>query len=289
MTRGDVRLARTVERCREAVAVLRRERGRVAFVPTMGSLHEGHLSLVDRARELADAVVLSVFVNPTQFGPDEDYEEYPRDLEGDLEKAGRRGVDLVFAPPASEVYPREQTIWVEPGPLAERLCGLSRPDHFRGVLTVVLKLFNIVGPDVAVFGRKDFQQATLIRRMTEELNLPVEIATAPVVRAEDGVAVSSRNEYLSEDQRETARSLSRGLARAREAFAGGERDARRLERKVRRTMEEAGAGVEYVEVVEPEGLARVERATSESVCAVAARVGETRLIDNARLGGDPPP
>lgn len=289
MTRGDVRLARTVERCREAVDVLRRERGRVAFVPTMGALHDGHLSLVDRARELADAVVLSVFVNSTQFGPDEDYEEYPRDLEGDVEKAGRRGVDLVFAPPASEVYPREQTIWVEPGPLAERLCGLSRPDHFRGVLTVVLKLFNIVGPDVAVFGRKDFQQAALIRRMTEELNLPVEIATAPVVRAEDGVAVSSRNEYLSEDQRETARSLSRGLARAREAFAGGERDARRLERKVRRTMEEAGAGVEYVEVVEPEGLDRVERATSESVCAVAARVGETRLIDNARLGGDPGP
>lgn len=287
MTRGDVRLARTVERCREAVAVLRRERGGVAFVPTMGALHEGHLSLVDRARELADAVVLSVFVNPTQFGPDEDYEEYPRDLEGDVDKAGRRGVDLVFAPPASEVYPGEQTIWVEPGPLAERMCGLSRPDHFRGVLTVVLKLFNIVGPDVAVFGRKDFQQAALIRRMTEELNLPVEIATAPVVRAEDGVAVSSRNEYLSEDQRETARSLSRGLARAREAFAGGERDARRLERKVRRTMEEAGAEVEYVEVVEPEGLDRVERATSESVCAVAARVGETRLIDNARLGGDP--
>lgn len=283
------RLARTVERCREEVAGLRRDRGRVAFVPTMGALHEGHLSLVDRARELADAVVLSVFVNPTQFGPDEDYEEYPRDLEGDLEKAGRRGGDLVFAPPASEVYPREQTIWVEPGPLAERLCGLSRPDHFRGVLTVVLKLFNIVGPDVAVFGRKDFQQSVLIRRMTEELNLPVEIATAPVVRAEDGIAVSSRNEYLSEEERRRARSLSRGLARAREAFAGGERDARELERTARRTMEEAGADVEYVEVVEPEGLDRVERATSESVCAVAARVGDTRLIDNARLGGEAGP
>lgn len=284
-----VRLARTVERCREEVAGLRRERGRVAFVPTMGALHEGHLSLVDRARELADAVALSAFVNPTQFGPDEDYEAYPRDLEGDLEKAGRRGVDLVFAPPASEVYPREQTVWVEPGPLAERLCGLSRPDHFRGVLTVVLKLFNIVGPDVAVFGRKDFQQSVLIRRMTEELNLPVEIATAPVVRADDGVAVSSRNEYLSEEERGTARSLSRGLARAREAFAGGERDARELERTARRTMEEAGADVEYVEVVEPEGLDRVERATPESVCAVAARVGDTRLIDNARLGGETGP
>lgn len=284
-----VRLARTVERCREEVAGLRRERGRVAFVPTMGALHEGHLSLVDRARELADAVALSAFVNPTQFGPDEDYEEYPRDLEGDLEKGGRRGVDLVFAPPASEVYPREQTVWVEPGPLAERLCGLSRPDHFRGVLTVVLKLFNIVGPDVAVFGRKDFQQSVLIRRMTEELNLPVEIATAPVVRADDGVAVSSRNEYLSEEERGTARSLSRGLARAREAFAGGERDARELERTARRTMEEAGADVEYVEVVEPEGLDRVERATPESVCVVAARVGDTRLIDNARLGGETGP
>lgn len=281
---GEPRLARTVEACRREVGRLRGERGDVALVPTMGALHEGHLSLVDRARQLADAVVVSVFVNPTQFGPDEDYEAYPRDLEADRRKAGGRGADLVFAPPPSEMYPREQTVWVEPGPLADRLCGLDRPGHFRGVLTVVLKLFHVVGPDVAVFGRKDFQQSVLIRRMVEELNLPVEIATAPVVRDPDGLAVSSRNAYLSEDEREAARSLSRGLGRAREAFASGEREPARLEAVARRTMEEAGAEVEYVELVEPEGLERIERAGPETVCAVAARVGETRLIDNAALG-----
>ena len=279
----EVALARTVEGCRREVARLRRQRGSVGFVPTMGALHEGHLSLVDRARELADAVVVSVFVNPTQFGPDEDYEEYPRDLDGDLEKAGERGAHLVFAPPASEMYPRKQTIWVDPGPLAERMCGRERPGHFRGVLTVVLKLLHVVRPDVAVFGRKDFQQSVLVRRMTEELNLPVEIEAAPVVREEDGLAMSSRNEYLSDEERGAARSLSRALAEVREAFAGGERDPGRLVRLARDVMEKAGAEVEYVEIVEPAGLDRVERAHGDAVCAVAAHVGDTRLIDNASL------
>lgn len=282
---GGIRLARTVEEVREEVTKLR-ERGRVGFVPTMGALHEGHLSLVDVAGERADSVVVSVFVNPTQFGPDEDYEEYPRDLEGDLSKAEARGADVLFAPPASEMYPREQTIWVEPGPLADRLCGLSRPGHFRGVLTVVLKLFNVVQPDVAVFGRKDFQQAVLVRRMVEELNLPVKVVTAPVVREEDGLAMSSRNEYLSDDEREAALSLSRALRQVRRAFAEGERNPRRLASLARGVMEEAGADVEYVELVEPEGLSRVERVTADTVCAVAAQVGETRLIDNAPLGGE---
>jgi pantoate--beta-alanine ligase len=258
----------------------------------MGALHEGHLSLVDRADAVADAVVVSVFVNPTQFGPDEDYEEYPRDLDGDMEKAESRGADLVFAPPASEMYPREQTVWVEPGPLADRLCGRHRPGHFRGVLTVVLKLLNVVQPDVAVFGRKDFQQSVLIRRMVEELNLPVEIETTPVVREEDGLAMSSRNEYLSGPERESAASLSRALRLVREAFSDGERDPARLVDVARRTLEEAGAEVEYVEIVDPEDLSRVERAGPRSVCAIAAHVGETRLIDNAPLGGigedDPP-
>lgn len=255
-------------------------------MPTMGALHEGHLSLVDRARELADGVVVSVFVNPTQFGPDEDYEAYPRDLEGDLEMAETRGAHLVFAPPASEMYPREQSIWVDPGPLADRMCGRERPGHFRGVLTVVLKLLHVVQPDVAVFGRKDFQQAVLIRRMTEELNLPVEIAAAPVVREEDGLAMSSRNEYLSEDEREAARSLSGALRQVRRAFGEGERDPGRLAGLARDVMEEAGAEVEYVEIVDPAGLDRVERADGDSVCAVAAHVGDTRLIDNASLAGD---
>lgn len=286
MTAG-IPVVREVEACRRAVRRLRRNGARVALVPTMGALHEGHLSLVDRADAVAGAVVVSVFVNPTQFGPEEDYEEYPRDLEGDRGKAGARGGDLIFAPTASEMYPREQTIWVEPGRVAERLCGVSRPGHFRGVLTVVLKLLNVVQPDVAVFGRKDFQQSVLIRRMVEELNLPVEIETAPVVREEDGLAMSSRNEYLSGPERETATSLSRALRLVRRAFADGERDPGRLVDVARRTMEEAGAEVEYVELVDPEDLSRVERATPRAVCAVAAHVGDTRLIDNAPLGDAP--
>ena len=278
------RLERTVDGVRAAVDELR-EGGTVGFVPTMGALHEGHLSLLDRAAEAADSVVVSVFVNPTQFGPDEDFEEYPRDLEGDREKAGERGADLLFAPPASEMYPREQTIWVEPGPLADRLCGASRPGHFRGVLTVVLKLFHVIGPDVAVFGRKDFQQAVLIRRMTEELNLDVAIEAAPVVREEDGLALSSRNQYLSDEERPAARSLSEALRTVRERFAEGEVDADRLAAGAREHMEEAGAEVEYVEVVDPEELEPVEQAGPDAVCAIAAHVGETRLIDNAPLAG----
>ena len=278
------RLERTVEGVRGAVDELR-ENGSVGFVPTMGALHEGHLSLLDRAVGLADAVVVSVFVNPTQFGPGEDYDEYPRDLEGDLEKAGRRGADLLFAPPASEMYPREQTIWVEPGPLADRLCGARRPGHFRGVLTVVLKLLHVVEPDLAVFGRKDFQQAVLIRRMVRELNLDVEIEAAPIVREEDGLALSSRNQYLSDGQRGAARSLSEALRRVRARFAEGVDDPDRLRAEARGLMEEAGAEPEYVEIVGPRELDPVEQARPDAVCAIAAHVGETRLIDNAPLAG----
>ena len=279
-------LARTVPDLREAVAALRREvGGRVGFVPTMGALHEGHLSLVDRAREVADAVVLSVFVNPTQFGPDEDYEEYPRDLEGDRARAGERGVDLLFAPPASEMYPVEQTIWVDPGPLADRLCGRYRPGHFRGVLTVVLKLLNVVGPDVAVFGRKDFQQSVLVRRMVREFLLPLEVETAPIVREEDGLAMSSRNAYLSSSEREAARALPEALRLVRSRFGDGERDAAALAGAAREHLEAAGLEPEYVEVVDPGDLERVELAEHDAVCAIAAYAGETRLIDNAPLAG----
>lgn len=286
MSAETPRLERTVEGVRGAVDAIRElGAGPVAFVPTMGALHEGHLSLLGRAREAGGSVVLSIFVNPTQFGPDEDYDAYPRDLEADLERAGERGADLVFAPPASEMYPTVQTIWVDPGPLAERLCGRHRPGHFRGVLTVVLKLLHVVRPDLAVFGRKDFQQLVLIRRMCEELNLPVEVVAGPVVREEDGLAMSSRNEYLADDQREAALSLSGALSRVREAFGDGEEDPEALEELARRVMEEAGAEVDYARVVDPDGLEPVDRATGREVCAVAAHVGETRLIDNARLSG----
>ncbi|HKK07453.1 MAG TPA: pantoate--beta-alanine ligase [Gemmatimonadota bacterium] len=278
-------MVREPEAAREAARALRGARGRLGLVPTMGSLHDGHLSLIERARAACDAVAVSVFVNPTQFGPGEDYDAYPRDLDRDVELAGERGVDLVFAPTPEAMYPAEPSLRVEPGRLGERLCGLSRPGHFSGVLTVVLKLFHILEPDVAVFGRKDFQQSVLVRRMTEELNLPIEVVAAPIVRAADGLALSSRNAYLSEEERERALSLSGGLRLARERFAAGERDAEALADRVRGTMESAGVEVEYVEIVEPGTLEPLARAAPDAVCAVAARVGSTRLIDNATLGG----
>ena len=282
---AGVRLARSEEEVRRLVRGYRAAGRTVGLVPTMGALHEGHLSLVDLCRERVERTVLSIFVNPTQFGPDEDLERYPRDLDRDLALAAERGVDAAFAPSVDVVYPVPQTIWIEPGPLGERLCGASRPGHFRGVLTVVLKLFSLVEPDLAVFGRKDYQQAVLIRRMVRELRLPVRIETGPVIREEDGLALSSRNAYLSADQRDAARSLSGALRAARRAFAEGERDPFRLESAARARMEAAGARVEYARVVDPETLVRPERAEGESVCAVAAHVGPTRLIDNAPLAG----
>jgi pantoate--beta-alanine ligase len=275
----------TIAEMREWRAHRRGEGKTVAFVPTMGALHEGHLSLIDVARANADAVVVSVFVNPTQFGPSEDFDEYPRDFRRDTELSFGRGADAVFVPKTSEVYPGPQTIWVEPGALAERLCGPGRPGHFRGVLTVVAKLFAMVSPDVAVFGQKDFQQSVLVRRMVEELQFPIRILVGPTVREPDGLALSSRNEYLSASQRQTALALSRGLRAARERFAAGERDRAALEKVVREELEVAGAAIEYVQIVDPDRLEPPDRVGPADVCAIAARVGTTRLIDNTPLGG----
>jgi pantoate--beta-alanine ligase len=288
-----VRIVRTVRELREAVAELRRRAGSVAagdgavigLVPTMGALHEGHLSLVDAARGVSDHVVLSVFVNPAQFGAGEDFEHYPRDLERDAELAEDRGVDLVYAPAVEEVYPGgEPEMVIHPGALAERLCGLSRPGHFEGVLTVVARLFNMVQPDAAVFGQKDFQQATLIRRMVRELHFPVRIRVEPIVREPDGLALSSRNAYLSERERERATGISRGLFAAVGAYDEGETDPDRLKARVRGTMRDADVEPEYIELVDPIDLDEVSEAVDGSVLAVAARVGETRLIDNVILG-----
>lgn len=280
------RLVETIPDMRAASLEARSGGRRLGFVPTLGFLHEGHLSLVDRARERCDRVAISIFVNPTQFAPDEDYEAYPRDLERDLSLAGDRGVDIVFAPDREEMYPEPPQAWVVPGSLGDRLDGASRPEHFRGVLTVVAKLFNIVGPDVAVFGRKDFQQSVLVRRMTRDLNMPVEIELAPIVREEDGLAVSSRNQYLDDEERRRARAVPESLREVREAYRQGERSPSALARHGRRVLAEAGAEVDYVEVVTPDTLeTSPEPAPPESVCAVAARIGGTRLIDNARLAG----
>jgi len=277
-------LVRTKAEVREHVAAARTAGRRVALVPTMGYLHEGHLALIDRARELADFVAVSIFVNPLQFGPAEDLDRYPRDLERDLDLAQRRGADLVFAPSVAEMYPLgEPWIAVVPERGADRLCGAARPGHFRGVLTVVAKLFGIFSPDVAVFGQKDFQQAVLIRRMVADLEMPVRVEVAPIVREADGLALSSRNVYLSADERARALALSRALEKGRALLAAGETDAEVLRAAVRREMEAAGLEVEYADVVDADTLEPVERAASGAVCLVAARSGATRLIDNAVL------
>ncbi len=284
----------TVEELRLEVAESRRRAGTVVaggdngvvLVPTMGALHEGHLSLVDRARERGRLVVMSIFVNPTQFGPGEDFEAYPRDLELDRELAERRGVDVLYAPSTDEVYPAGPSqVRVVPGPMAERLCGLSRPGHFEGVLTVVAKLFGMVQPDVAVFGRKDYQQVTLIRRMVRDLDMPVRVEAAPIIREADGLALSSRNVYLSEAERARALSLSEGLFGARSAFEEDQvRDPERLKARVRGTMRDAAVEPEYIELVDPDSLEPLTEARDGAVLALAARVGATRLIDNVILG-----
>jgi len=275
----------TIREMREWSRARRAGGGRVGFVPTMGSLHEGHFQLVDRAQAEAGAVVLSVFVNPTQFGPAEDFRRYPRDLAGDRTGAAARGVSCLFVPPVEEMYPRPGVVTVQPGPLADHLCGPRRPGHFAGVLTVVAKLFHIVEPDVAVFGRKDVQQALLIRRMVADLDLPVTVAIAPTTRAADGLALSSRNVYLSPEERRAAGAIPRALDAGHAAFARGERQASAVLATARAVLaEEPALEVEYVEAVDPDRLAPVDAVDADTILALAARAGRTRLIDNVILG-----
>jgi pantoate--beta-alanine ligase len=275
----------SIARLRAWRAAQRAAARRVALVPTMGHLHEGHLALVDEARRRADAVVLSIFVNPLQFGPSEDLERYPRDLPRDRSLSEARGVDALFVPSVDEMYPPGMEIRVAAGETAERWEGAARPGHFTGVLTVVAKLFHLVEPEVACFGQKDIQQLTLVRRMLQDLDWPVALAAVPTVRDPDGLALSSRNVYLSPAERADALSLSRGLRSAEAAWRGGERSAAALEGVVRASLGAApGVGAEYIAVVEPERLRPVERAAAGTIIAIAARVGGTRLIDNVILG-----
>lgn len=280
-----MRTLRGIAETRAAVAAARAEGGRIGFVPTMGFLHDGHLSLVDAARARSRYVVMSLFVNPLQFGPAEDLARYPRDAEGDAAKARARGVDLLFAPELADMYGAGRAVTVMPTGLAARWEGEARPGHFAGVLTVVAKLFNIVQPDVVVFGQKDFQQATLVRAMIRDLDFPVEMITAPTVREADGLAMSSRNSFLHGDDRVRARSLSAALRAMQHAFASGERNRTAIERIGRAALDAAGAiRVDYLALVDPVTLEPVDEPERESVAIVAARVGPTRLIDNAPLG-----
>jgi len=262
------------------------EAGRsVGLVPTMGALHEGHLLLVRRSVTDNDVTVVSIFVNPTQFGPAEDLEKYPRSLQADCERCEAEGVDIVFAPAVSEMYHCDFSTWVEETRLSRGLCGASRPGHFKGVTTVVAKLFNIIRPDRAYFGRKDAQQAAVIKRMVRDLNFPVEIVVMPIVREADGLALSSRNAYLCAPLREEALVLSRALDRAEEMHRAGETDASALVKEVMSVIRTAPhARVDYVEIVDPVNLEPVESAQGPALAALAVYVGETRLIDNRMLG-----
>jgi len=263
----------------------RSHRRTIGFVPTMGYLHEGHLRLVDRARQLSDRVVLSVFVNPLQFGPHEDLARYPRDLSRDRELAEARGVDCLFVPDAKAMYPAAPLARVVAGPVADTLEGAARPGHFTGVLTVVAKLFHLVEPDVAVFGRKDFQQAALVKRLVQDLDFPIAIDVAPTVRELDGLALSSRNSYLTPDERRSAVALSRALRLLEQTWRGGEADPAKLKLAGMEAMRSSGGGVlpEYCALID-EDLQPVTRVTARTVVVVAARLGKTRLIDNVVLG-----
>jgi pantoate--beta-alanine ligase len=274
-----------LEDVRARIREAKRRGLRIGFVPTMGALHEGHLSLVREARNRAGFVVMSIFVNPLQFGPAEDFERYPRDLARDRDLAAAGDVDLLWTPDVAAMYPAPPRVTVSPGSGGERLEGASRPGHFAGVLTVVLKLFALVEPDTALFGRKDIQQAALIRAMVRDFNLPVEIHVAPTVRELDGLALSSRNVYLDPDSRAAATAVYRALGRGVEAYRGGERRAAAIAAAARRVLEaQPGVVPDYVACGAPDDLAPVETAEAGTVLAVAARVGATRLLDNVVLG-----
>jgi pantoate--beta-alanine ligase len=285
---------RTPSTMRARIEDLRRDGRRIAVVPTMGALHDGHLTLVRAARSRADVVVLTIFVNPTQFGPNEDLAKYPRDEAGDIAKArsaapGGAGIDLAFCPSAEAMYPSGAQTFVEVRELQKPLCGASRPGHFAGVATVVAKLFHATLPHVAVFGEKDYQQLAIIRRMVRDLDFAIEIVGVPIVREADGLALSSRNAYLSEADRKAALSLSAGLAAAEQAYKAGERNAAALVAIARAPIElEPLARIDYVELRDADELSTIDRVERKAVLAMAAFVGaegkKTRLIDNRVIG-----
>jgi len=278
---------RVLEASREMTKVsldLRAKGEEIALVPTMGALHGGHVSLLERARGENNVLVMSLFVNPTQFAPGEDYEAYPRDRAGDLGKAQEAGVDLVFAPTVEEMYPPRDKTPVRVDGLSERLCGVFRPGHFQGVTAAVAKLFEIVRPHRAYFGKKDYQQWVILRRMTQDLGMEVEVIGCPTVRDPDGLATSSRNVYLSEVERAQARALPRALRGVQEAVRGGDSTPVPLVAEARRLMKEAGLQVEYVALVHPETLEDLEKVEGPAVVLAAVWCGRARLIDNMELG-----
>ena len=283
-------MPRVIHSCRDVQATatqLRAAGRRVGLVPTMGALHEGHLNLVRAAKQACDVAIATIFVNPTQFGPQEDFSKYPRTLDDDLQLLDSVDCDLVFVPAAEEMYPPGFSTYIEPPAVAKLLEGVFRPDHFRGVCTVVLKLFNLVPSDIAFFGRKDYQQALVIRYMARDLDLPLKISVCPIIREADGLALSSRNRYLSADERQQALALSAALKAANQAFAGGERSAAALSATMQDLLQAAGIErIDYAAVVDAQTLEDIETIVEPAVALIACHVGMTRLIDNEELAID---
>lgn len=279
-----MKLLHTIDEMRAFSRKARSSHKRLGLVPTMGALHEGHLSLVRAAREKSDVVAVSIFVNPTQFGPNEDFSRYPRNLEDDCALLEGESVGAVFAPSAEGMYGSQPTTWVTVEVMSDRLCGRSRPGHFRGVTTIVAKLFNIIEPDLAFFGQKDAAQVSIIRRMVRDLNFPITIEVCPTIREPDGIALSSRNIYLTAQERKSALVLSRSLNRVRYLFDRGERDSAKLIAAGKNEFEqEQTAQLDYLEIVDPDSLEPIASISKPALVAVAAFVGNTRLIDNLVL------
>jgi pantoate--beta-alanine ligase len=282
-----MKLIESVSEMQQLALMAKGEGKSIALIPTMGYLHAGHASLMHEGRRRCDLLVTSIFVNPAQFGAGEDFDSYPRDLERDMAIAAEAGVDLIFAPKASDMYPAGYQTWVDVDTLTLPLCGASRPGHFRGVTTVVCKLFNIIQPTLAFFGKKDFQQLAVIRQMASDLNMPLVVVGMPIVREEDGLAMSSRNAYLSPEERQKALCLSRALAAARSAYKAGERNVSVLRRMVVETIgAEKTPIIDYADFRHGTTLQEIDIADQQTLLALAVKIGKTRLIDNCILGED---
>lgn len=276
-----MKLIDSISRMATLVKILKKEGKSIGFVPTMGYLHEGHMSLVKAAKKHTDVVVLSIFVNPLQFGPKEDFKKYPRDIKRDEALAGDAGVDIMFCPSVSEIYPEGYATYVNVENFTDKLCGVSRPEHFKGVATVIAKLFNIVKPDMAYFGQKDAQQVIVIKKMSRDLNMDIEIKAMPIIRETDGLAMSSRNIYLSEAERREALVLNRSLEKASALAAAGERDSVKIVKAMKELISQKPmVKIDYVSIVNTKDLKDIPAISGEALVAIAAFVGSTRLIDN---------
>jgi len=276
-----MKVAKTIESIRRLVKAARRAGKKIGFVPTMGALHIGHISLIEAAKKDCNFVVVSIFVNPTQFGPGEDFAKYPRPIKADLKICRKAGVDVVFAPTPREMYPAENLICVDVEKLSEPLCGKFRPGHFRGVATVCAKLFNIVAPDFAFFGQKDAQQAIVIKKMVADLNMSLKIVVCPTVREKTGLAMSSRNQYLTPQQKKDAALIYKSLQKCRHTIKQGVRDTRKIKTEMHRILRQIpSAEIQYVSIVDAETLQNIDKVAGKVLAAVAVKIGPTRLIDN---------